>query len=153
MKISKFGQKITGNSGIGQLMDDLAIATDMVRTGEIIELSRNAIRPFYQTKAQAIVKQVFRELDGIDFHVHKIEGAFFVWLWFPDLPITSGELYQRLKKRGVLVIPGHHFFPGLRERWPHKNKCIRVNYSQDAAKVSTGVKIIADEVKQAYQKP
>jgi len=127
-----------------------AIVTDMVRTGEIIKLSRDVIRPFYQNKANAVMAQVFKELDGIGFHVHKPEGAFFLWLWFPGLPITCAELYERLKKRGVLVIPGHYFFPGIKEQWPHKNECIRVNYSQDPATVSAGIKAIAEEVKRAY---
>ena len=130
-----------------------AIATDMVRSGQIITLSRDVIKPFYQDKAQAVLKQVFQEFGGIDFHVHKPEGAFFLWLWFPDLPITCAELYQRLKNRGVMIIPGHYFFPGLKEQWRHKNECIRVNYSQDPAIVSAGVKIIAEEVKKAYHDP
>ncbi|MHC4322964.1 MAG: valine--pyruvate transaminase [Planctomycetota bacterium] len=124
-----------------------AIATDLVRSGEIINLSRNIITPYYQQKAQATLELVYMELDGIDFHVHKPEGAFFLWLWFPNLPITDNELYQRLKARGVLVVPGCYFYPGLEEEWQHKNECIRVNYSQDA---DSGIKIIAQEVKRAY---
>jgi len=127
-----------------------AIAMDMVRTGEIINLSRNVITPYYQQKAKGTLEQVYKELDGVDFHVHKPEGAFFLWLWFPNLPITTGELYQRLKARGVLIVPGHYFFPGLKENWQHKNECIRVNYSQDEEIVTSGIKIIADEVKRAY---
>lgn len=127
-----------------------AIATKMVRSGEIIKLSRDVIKPFYQSKANAVTEQVFEELSGFDFHVHKPEGAFFLWLWFPGLPITCAELYDRLKNRGVLVIPGHYFFPGLGEQWPHTNECIRVNYSQDPATVSAGIKIIAEEVRRAY---
>jgi valine--pyruvate aminotransferase len=127
-----------------------AMAMDLVQTGEIIDLSRNVITPYYQQKATETLEQVYKELDGIDFHVHKPEGAFFLWLWFPNLPITTGELYERLKARGVLIIPGHHFFPGLKEDWRHKNECIRVNYSQDGEIVTAGIKIIADEVKRAY---
>ena len=127
-----------------------AIATDLVRTGEIINLSRNVITPYYQQKARATLGLVYKELDGIDFHVHKPEGAFFLWLWFPNLPITDNELYQRLKARGVLIVPGYYFFPGLKEKWQHKNECIRVNYSQDTETVAAGIKIIADEVKRAY---
>jgi len=127
-----------------------AIATDLVRTGEIINLSRNVITPYYQQKAQATLEQVYKELDGTDFHVHKPEGAFFLWLWFPNLPITNSELYERLKARGVLIVPGHYFFPGLKGKWQHKNECIRVNYSQDKETVAAGIKIIADEVKRAY---
>ena len=126
------------------------IAMDLVRTGEIINLSRNVITPYYQQKAQATLEQVYKELDGTDFHVHKPEGAFFLWLWFPNLPITNSELYQRLKAKGVLIVPGHYFFPGLKEKWRHKNECIRVNYSPDTKTVAAGIKIIADEVKRAY---
>jgi valine--pyruvate aminotransferase len=127
-----------------------AMTMDLVRTGEIINLSRNVITPYYQQKARTTLEQVYKELDGIDFHVHKPEGAFFLWLWFPNLPITTGELYERLKARGVIIVPGHYFFPGLEESWQHKNECIRVNYSQDTETVSAGLKIIAEEVKRAY---
>ena len=128
-----------------------AIATNLVRSGEIISLSRNIIKPFYQKKAREALEQVFKELDGINFHIHKPEGTFFLWLWFPELPITNRELYQRLKDRGVLIVPGHYFFPGLKEEWKHKKECISVNYSQDTETFAAGMKIIADEVKRAYK--
>ena len=128
-----------------------AIATELVRSGEIVKISRDVIKPFYQQKAKVALEQACKELDGIDFHIHQPEGAFFLWLWFPELPITNEELYQRLKKRGVLVVPGHYFFPGLKENWQHKNECIRVNYSQDPKTVTTGIKIIAEEIRNAYK--
>jgi valine--pyruvate aminotransferase len=127
-----------------------AIVMDLIRTGEIINLSRNVITPYYQQKAQTTLEQVYKELDGTDFHVHKPEGAFFLWLWFQNLPITNRELYLRLKERGVLVVPGHYFFPGLQEDWQHKNECIRISYSQDTETVAAGIRIIADEVKRAH---
>jgi valine--pyruvate aminotransferase len=128
----------------------LAIATDLVRSGKIIELSRNVIRPFYQKKSAEAVEQLCVDLDGIDFHIHKPEGAFFLWLWFPELPISDAELYQRLKDRGVLIVPGHYFFPGLKEAWQHKYECIRINYSHNRETVARGLKIIAEEVKHTY---
>lgn len=127
-----------------------AIATELVRSGQIVHLSRDIIKPFYQTKADKAVEQLFEQLKGVDFHIHKPEGAFFLWLWLRNLPITNVELYQRLKKRGVLVVPGHYFFPGLKEQWQHKNECIRVNYAQDKETVTKGLQIIAEEVKRAY---
>ncbi|MGD2094695.1 MAG: valine--pyruvate transaminase [Phycisphaerales bacterium] len=126
-----------------------AIATDLVRSREIIKLSRDIIKPFYREKAQVALEHIYKEFDGINFHVHKPEGAFFLWLWFPELPITDEKLYQRLKERGVLIVPGHYFFPGIKQQWSHKNECIRVNYSQYAETVSAGIKIIAEEVKMA----
>ena len=124
-----------------------AIATDLIRTGKIINLSRDIIKPFYYNKMQAALEQTIHELDGLKFHIHKPEGAFFLWLWFPDLPISDMELYERLKKRNVLVVPGNYFFPGLKNTWSHKNQCIRLNYSQDTETISKGIKIIAEEVK------
>jgi valine--pyruvate aminotransferase len=65
------------------------------------------------------------------------------------LQISSEELYRRLKRRGVYVLPGHHFFPGLTEDWPHRDQCIRLSYSQDREQVRAGIEIIGDEVKKA----
>lgn len=126
------------------------LALDLIESGEIIKVSRNIIRPFYRHKAEQAVALLKQELGDYPFRLHKPEGAIFLWLWFEGLPITSQELYQRLKQRGVLVIPGHHFFPGLDEDWRHSHECIRVTYSQDQAMVEAGLKMIADEVKKAY---
>jgi valine--pyruvate aminotransferase len=127
-----------------------ALLTDLVRSGRIIDLGRDVIQPFYQAKMQEVIQQIHQDFKGVDYRVHQPEGAFFVWLWFPNLPITSQQLYERLKQRNVLVVPGHYFFPGLIEPWSHTNECIRVNYAQDHRVVSTGIQIIREEVKRAY---
>jgi valine--pyruvate aminotransferase len=123
-----------------------SIATELVRTGEIIRLSREVIKPYYQKKAEMAVGEICGLLDGVDFHIHKPEGAFFLWLWLPELTITDVELYQRLKKRGVLIVPGHYFFPGLKDDWKHRHQCIRISYAQNIDKVRVGLKIIAEEI-------
>lgn len=127
-----------------------ALALELIQSGEIIRLSQEVIKPYYQQKAEQAVAHLWQELVGVDFFIHKAEGALFLWLWFRDLPITSQELYERLKHRGVLVVPGHYFFPGLPEAWPHKQECIRVTYAQDEAVVRAGLRIIGEEVKRAY---
>ena len=127
-----------------------AIATDLIRSGQIINLSRDIIKPFYHNKAKAALELVIKEFDGLKFHIHKPEGAFFLWLWFHDLPITDTHLYERLKARNVLVVPGNYFFPGLKESWNHKYQCIRINYSQDSNTFSKGIKIIAQELRKVY---
>ena len=65
----------------------------------------------------------------------------------PGLAISSEELYERLKRRGVLVLSGHYFFPGLTEDWQHKHECLRITYSMNDDVVSEGIKLIAEEVK------
>jgi valine--pyruvate aminotransferase len=127
-----------------------ALVVDLIRTGEIIGLSRDVIKPYYQSKAEQAVAWLRKELDGLDFYIHKPEGAFFLWLWLKGLPITAQALYEWLKQRGVLVLPGHHFFPGLEEEWRHKHECIRVTYSQDSQIVREGLRIIGEEVRRAY---
>ena len=130
------------------------LAEPLVRSGEILSLSRDVVCPFYQAKMQKAVA-AFREAMGEDncrWYIHKPEGAMFLWLWFPDLPISSLELYQRLKERGVLVVSGHYFFPGLPDDdWKHRHECLRVTYSQDDAQVAEGLRIIADEVKAVWR--
>ena len=136
------------NLSIGSVGPTLAY--DLVTSGEITRLSKTIIKPYYQNKSKLALELFHHELVGLDYYIHKSEGAMFLWLWFPDLPITSEILYQRLKGRGVLIISGHHFFPGLGGDWRHKNECIRVTYSMDENIIEQGVKIIAEEVKKAY---
>ena len=123
---------------------------ELVRSGRILEISQNIIQPFYARKVSDALAWVHEYFEGTGYRVHRPEGALFLWLWFPDLPISSAELYRRLKARDVLVLSGHHFFPGLDEDWQHRDECIRVTYSQDSASVRKGISIIAEEVKRAF---
>ena len=128
-----------------------ALMLELVKSGEVIELSRRVIRPYYRDKAMRAVEQFHRRLSGVDYYIHRVEGALFLWLWFRDLPISSRELYNRLKQRGVLILSGHYFFPGLDDDdWQHRNECIRVSYAMDEGVVSAGIEIIAEEVRKAY---
>ncbi len=125
-----------------------ALACDLVRSGKVTEISKSLIRPYYQAKAERATALLHEELAGVDYYIHKAEGAIFLWLWFPGLPVSSLELYRRLKQRGVLIIPGQYFFPGLDDDpWPHKYECIRITYSMHDDVVREGIKIIAEEVK------
>ena len=127
-----------------------AIALDLIQSGEILSLSENVIRPYYRRKAERAMALCHERLAGLDYHIHKAEGAIFLWLWFRDLPITNDELYERLKRRGVLVLSGSHFFPGLDEDWRHRYECIRVSIAMDDSVVERGIGIIAEEVRHAY---
>ena len=127
-----------------------ALAKELFKTGEILSLTRDYVTPFYRERSQQTVQWFRNNLGGLPYHIHKPEGAIFLWLWFEGLPITSQELYQRLKQRGVLIVPGHNFFVGMDDDWAHKHECIRVSYAQDAATVERGVEIIAEEVRKAY---
>ena len=123
------------------------IANDLLRSGEMLCLSQSKIKPFYQKKLKHALRVIHREFDGINYYIHTPEGAIFLWLWLPDLSISTDKLYERLKSRGVLVISGSHFFPGLEENWEHKHQCLRITYSMDEDTVEKGIKLIADEIR------
>lgn len=126
------------------------IALDLVSSGEVLRLSNNVIRPYYQRKARQTQEWLRAALQGVEFRIHRAEGAIFLWVWFPGLPIPSEELYRRLKERGVLVLSGHHFFPGLEGEWSHRHECLRISYAMPEDMVRRGVKIIGDEVRRAF---
>lgn len=127
------------------------LAYPLVASGEILRLSREQIRPFYEQKAWHAIDLLRRRLDGLPFRIHKPEGAIFLWLWLEGLPITSAQLYARLKGKDVYVLSGHHFFAGLDVDWRHRGECVRISYAQDAAIVERGIDVLADEVRRAYE--
>lgn len=126
------------------------LAQRLITSGEITAVSRELMQPFYRKKMEKTVAAVQEKFADIPCRIHIPEGAMFLWLWFEGLPITSLELYQRLKDHGVLVVSGHYFFPGLSESWQHKDECLRVTYSQDDDDVYRGLVIIAEVVRAAY---
>ncbi|MFP4331338.1 MAG: valine--pyruvate transaminase [Alkalispirochaetaceae bacterium] len=131
------------NGATGQVLVE-----PLVRSRELLKLSREVIRPFYQNKsrdAQEWVRRYFGE--SVPYSLHRSEGSLFLWLWFKDLPITTRQLYQRLKERNVIVVPGEYFFFGTDEEWIHRDQCIRINYSQASEDVERGIALIAEETR------
>lgn len=129
-----------------------ALAADLVESDEVLALSRDIIRPHYAERAKHAVDILRTKLDGCDVRIHRPEGAFFLWLWMPGLPITGAELYRRLRARGVIVVSGHYFFPGLDgDDWPHKHECLRISYADDWDRIERGLSIVAAEVRRARE--
>lgn len=127
------------------------LVTDIVHNGEILRLSREAVRPFYQRKRDLALAAVAEFFAGLPHRVHVAEGAFFLWMWFPGLPVSSREVYERLKARGVVVVSGDYFFPGLAAGWPHTDECLRLTYSQDEQEVRQGISVVADEIRRLFE--
>ncbi|WP_028864502.1 valine--pyruvate transaminase [Psychromonas aquimarina] len=127
------------------------IALPLVKTKEIIKLSDEVIKPYYQSKAEKAVALLQSKIRTNNFKIHKAEGALFLWLWFKDLPISSNELYKNLKAKGLLIVSGHYFFPGLDQEWKHTQECIRLNYAQEDDVVERGISILADTINELYQ--
>ena len=136
------------NGNVGQ-----EIMRPLIESGEVLRLSQEVVKPFYEEKskqAQEWISQYFGE--KFPYFVHRSEGALFLWIWFEGLPIPTKELYQRLKERSVLVVPGEYFFFGLPEgtEWAHTRECIRMTYTMPPKMVEEAIEIIAEEVEKAF---
>ncbi|MET2849831.1 valine--pyruvate transaminase [Vibrio owensii] len=147
-------QALTNMNGIISLAPGSvgpALANHIIGKGDLLKLSSEVIKPFYKQKSQRALELLQEAITDERFRIHKPEGAIFLWLWFDELPITTMELYQRLKARGVLIVPGEYFFIGQKDEWDHAHQCLRMNYVQDDEMMQKGIAIIAEEVEKAYR--
>lgn len=149
----KITQALTNLNGIISLAPGSlgpAIGHHMIESGDLLRASENIIKPFYQAKATSAITMLQTAITDPRFKIHKPEGAMFLWLWFDELPITTMELYKRLKARGVLIVPGEYFFIGQDDDWAHAHQCLRMNYVQNEEMMQKGINAIAEEVTKAY---
>lgn len=136
---------VTGlaNGNFGQ-----AIAGPLLESRQVLDLGREVIRPFYLRKRNAALADIAEFFPGdIPYALHESEGAMFLWIWVENSRRSSRELYENLKKRGVLVVPGEYFFFGLPEDgWKHRHECLRVSFAMPDEEVRAGLRIIAEEI-------
>lgn len=123
-----------------------ALMSDLLDSGKLHQVCKQVLLPFYQAKRDFALECIQATFIDLDYRIHKPEGAFFLWLWFPRLSISSLELYERLKQHDVLIMDGEHFFFDEKNDWPHAKECIRLSYcaSNDVLKKAIG--IIATEL-------
>ena len=127
------------------------IVNQLIRDEALLPLCHDVIRPFYQSRAEFAVTLLRQAIEDSRLHIHKPEGSMFLWLWFEGLGIGTSELYQRLKRKGLLVVPGKYFFPGQgNEAGEHAESCVRMNYVQSEQELAQGIEILARELKRCW---
>jgi valine--pyruvate aminotransferase len=137
------------NGNVGQ-----QLVRPWVESGEILDFGPQILRPWYEEKSRTALA-LLREIgdrSGVDWAVHASEGAFFHWLWLRDLPIPTLELYEQLKARKVLVVPGEYFFFGLPETAAHdrhRTQCLRLNFAQPESVLREAFEILFDAARHA----
>ncbi|MEO0414899.1 MAG: valine--pyruvate transaminase, partial [Verrucomicrobiota bacterium] len=137
------------NNNIGQ-----ALVRPLLETGKIQSLCQDVVRPFYEERSQ-IAKELVAEIlpTDVPWRYHASEGAFFLWMWFEGLPITTRELYEKLKHRGLVAVPGAPFFFGLPEGdndWAHRDECLRVTFTQPVEILRKGFSILGEVLAEVY---
>jgi len=142
------------------------LMTSLLQSNDVMRLCHDVIYPFYESSKNIILAAIADKFQGLTYRIHSPEGAFFLWLWFEGLPISSADLYERLKVKNVLIMEGSHFFFGLEapdsdkkvevenienmNDWPHARECIRLTYCQSPEKMTEAVIIIANELRLIY---
>ena len=113
----------------------------MIEEDLLLPLCHEVILPFYQKRAQLAIRLIKDKIDDDRLHIHKTEGALFLWLWFEGLTIDTSELYRRLKQKGLFVVPGQD------KPSRHAESCIRMNYVQSEDDLNKGIEILAQELR------
>jgi valine--pyruvate aminotransferase len=127
------------------------IVNQLILDEALLPLCHDLIRPFYKSRAELAIKLLRRAIDDTRLHIHKPEGSMFLWLWFEGLSIDTSELYQRLKRNGLLVVPGKYFFPGQGDDvGAHAESCVRMNFVQSEQELAKGIEILARELKRCW---
>ena len=127
------------------------IVNQLILDEALLPLCHDVIRPFYKRRAEFAVALLRQAINDSRLHIHKPEGSMFLWLWFEGLGIDTSELYQRLKRKGLLVVPGKYFFPGQgNEAGEHAESCVRMNYVQSEQELAQGIEILARELKRCW---
>ncbi len=126
------------------------VVNELLRQHQLTALCDDVICPFYQQRCELAVEWLKQAVADERMHIHLPEGAFFLWLWFEGLSISTSELYEELKKAGLLIVPGAYFFPGQESPGDHAQSCIRMNYAQSEEDLKKGIEILARTVKQYW---
>jgi valine--pyruvate aminotransferase len=134
-----------------------ALALQLLQGRQLQRLAHDVLRPWYQAKATTAVAAIQHALQSshnsshsnVPCHIHRPEGAFFLWLWFPELAGSSAQLCHRLRQAGLLVIPGEASFIGLAEPWQHSQQCLRLSYAVADTTLEQGAAILGQVLQQS----
>jgi len=136
------------NTGIHSSRFGQALAARAFVSGKLEELSARSVKPLYQQKLEIFRNALHDQLpDELNWYLHRVEGSLFAWLWINTHEMYDLEMYQNLKSRNLLCVPGSTFFPGLREEFPHKHKCLRFSMTAPDEDLKAGAVALAAELR------
>jgi len=149
--VIRFFSNMTAITSLAPAGTGAEIVNQLILDQALLPLCDDVIRPFYRARSQLAVRLLREAIDDSRLHIHKPEGSIFLWLWFEGLGVTTSELYQRLKRSGLLVVPGKYFFPGQGDTpGSHAESCIRMNYVQSEDDLARGINILARELRACW---
>ncbi len=128
------------------------ITEPLLKSGELLDLARQHIQPFYFERAERARSLIMSQLPAdTPWRLHVYEGSYFFWLWCDGARKTSKQMYEYLKDGGVITVPGEYFFPGQQVTpGDHTSQCLRLNFARHDAELEAGVPVLAEMVAWAY---
>ncbi|MEV0558609.1 valine--pyruvate transaminase [Streptomyces sp. NPDC050597] len=118
-----------------------------LRSDVLDTLVASAIGPFYAERRKFVESLLAGTLpEDIAWHLHAAEGGMFCWVWVDEEWFDDLRLYELLKRRGVFVVPGRHFFTDAEHSQGlgrHPQQCFRISITPDPDTIVAGVEVIA----------
>lgn len=127
-----------------------ALAFNSIESGELMQKCKELLQPYYRESRDLAAGLLLDGLKDYGLRLHESGGAFFLWLWF-DGPVSTSRLYEKLKQAGVIVVPGKYYFPGLTEDFDHRDRCIRLSFSQDRENIEKGIEILVQTARKEIE--
>ena len=122
------------------------LADAYLRSGELPSYLAS-LRPHYKRRAQIMLDALEKYMPkdaGISWTTP--HGGFFIWATLPE-KIDTKDIFDIAIKNGAAFVVGRAFDPKGK-----KNNCMRLAFSgADESKIETGIKIIADAVKEVVK--
>lgn len=136
------------NLGIHSSRFGQALATKAFLSGQLEAAAESIIKPFYKRKLELFRDALSSHLpDDIHWYLHRGEGSLFSWIWIETREMNDLDMYQRLKRHGLLCVPGSTFFPGTREKKPHHHRCLRFSMTAPDEDILAAAMILGDELR------
>jgi valine--pyruvate aminotransferase len=135
------------NVGIHSSRFGQALAAKAMLSKQLEDVSAQVVRPLYQKKLE-LFKQALTQFlpDHIAWYLHRAEGSLFAWLWVETEEMNDFEMYQKLKSRGVLCVPGSTFFPGSQGEVPHQHRCMRFSMTAPDEHIEMAAQLLGQEL-------
>ncbi|MCB1199143.1 MAG: aminotransferase class I/II-fold pyridoxal phosphate-dependent enzyme [Leptospiraceae bacterium] len=130
-----------------------AILSEFLRKNDLKSLTRKYLLPYYERRRNYILSLFEHHgFPNENLRIHVSEGAFFLWLEFcgssKKQKLNSQKIYELLKARQVLVVPGSYFYAGLTNH--QTPSCLRVSFTGEDNTLETGVREIISILKENY---
>jgi valine--pyruvate aminotransferase len=128
-----------------------AVVAQSLDSGELDALTSNVITPYYRNKRRVAERLLHENMpSSVNWRLHPSEGGMFCWLWIDHDWFDDLRLYDELKQKKVLIVPGRHFFVApFRTSFlaTHGTRCIRLSVSADESIVGEGIYRIAETLR------